>query len=116
MYHLSTAYSIKNHPIPFNVQKINNGIEYNNGVFLILEPGYYRIATHLKSRDNRLDYKILKNSREGLIFTSMPVWDASSTYYVANLATFDMITIELMVDVTVGLASNANLVQIEKIY
>ena len=91
-------------------------MEYNNGVFLILEPGYYRIATHLKSRDNRLEYKILKNSREGLIFTSTLVWDASSTYYVANLATFDMITIELMVDVTVGLASDANLVQIEKIY
>ena len=91
-------------------------MEYNNGVFLILEPGYYRIATHLKSRDNHLVYKILKNSREGLIYTSMPVWDASSTYYVADLATFDMISIELTVDVTVGLASDGNLVQIEKIY
>ena len=60
-------------------------MEYNNGVFLILEPGYYRIALHLKSRDNHLVcciwytvYKIVKNSREGLIYTSMPVWDAAS--------------------------------------
>ena len=91
-------------------------MEYNNGVFLILDPGYYRMATTLKSRDNKLQYNIVKNSHEKLIYTSMPSWDASSTYYVAELVMFDMISIELEQEITVGVHSAANLVQIEKIY
>ena len=114
---MSTAYSMPHHPIPFNLEKINNGMEYNNGVFLILEPAYYRIVAHLKSRDNRLEYQIIKNSREPLIYgCSMNAWDASSTYYTAYLVMYDMISVELTTTATVGLASDANLVQIEKIH
>ena len=74
------------------------------------------MATTLKSRDNKLKYNIVKNSHEKLIYTSMPSWDASSTYYVAELVMFDMISIELEQEITVGVHSAANLVQIEKIY
>ena len=81
-----------------------------------MDPGYYRMATTLKSRDNYLQYNIIKNSNEYLIYTYMPAWDASSTYYVAELSMFDMISIELQQEITVGVHSAANLVQIEKIY
>ena len=91
-------------------------MEYNNGVFLILEPGYYRIVTHLKSRNDKdLKYSIVNNSRENLIYTRMEPWMVSSTYYIARLATFDMISIELTAAATVGVAPESNLVQIEKI-
>ena len=116
VYHLGPEFSKANKPIPFNVEQINNGMEYNNGVFLILKPGYYRMATNLKSRDKHLQYNIVKTSGEELIYTYMPAWDASSTYYVAELAMFDMISIELRQEITVGLHPQANLVQIEKIY
>ena len=91
VYHMDTTYSTTNHPIPFNIEKINSGIEYNNGVFLILEPGYYRIYTHLKAHDNYLHYAITKNSREKLIETGMSKWDATSTSYMVYLALYDMI-------------------------
>ena len=97
------------------MKKINNGMEYNNGVFLILEPGYYRIVAHIKSRDNELDYRIVKNSRDDLIQSKSEPWDVSSTHYIANLKQFDMISIELRGEATVGLAAAANTVQIEKI-
>ena len=90
-------------------------MEYNNGVFLILEPGYYRLAAHLQSRDKYLEYNIVKNLHEKLIYTYMPARDASSTYYIAELAMFDMISIELQQEITVGVHLAANLVQIEKI-
>ena len=91
-------------------------MEYNNGVFLIVEPGYYRIIMHLRSRDNNLRYRIIKNSRENLILSGMPKWDSSSSYYVADLATFDMISVELVENrATVGVDSDSNMFQIEKI-
>ena len=113
---MDTSYSTKNHPIPFNIKKINSGMEYNNGVFLILEPGYYRIITHLKSRDKDLKYNVIKNSRDGLIYTKTARMEASSTHYIAYLDTFDMISVELWDDSGyVGVAWDCNLVQIEKI-
>ena len=98
------------------MQKINIGMIFNDGVFLIFDQGYYRIATHLKARENYLQYVIRKNARENLIYTRMSVWDASSTYYTAYLEEFDMISVELTANSTVGLDSAANLVQIEKIF
>jgi len=91
-------------------------MEYNNGVFLIVEPGYYRIIMQLKSRDDTLRYRIIKNSRENLIYSRMPKWDSSSSYYVADLVLFDMISVELVQDrATVGVDSDSNIFQIEKI-
>ena len=91
-------------------------MEYNNGVFLILEPGYYRIITHLKSRDKDLKYNVIKNSRDVLIYSKTARNEASSTHYIAYLDTFDMISVELWDDSGyVGVALDCNLVQIEKI-
>ena len=116
VYHLDKEYSTLNKPIPFNIEKINNGMEYSNGVFLILEPGYYRITTNIKTRDNRLDAHTMKNSHEILYHSSLQPWDASSTYYVAHLQTYDMISVELKSTATVGIASVSNFFQIEKVY
>ena len=90
-------------------------MEYNNGIFLILEPGYYRIVAHLKSDDHRLEYFIVKNSRENLIYTRLEIGAVTSTHYIADLAQFDMVSIELRYTATVGHAGNSNAIQIEKI-
>ena len=109
------GFSTTRQPIPFNVEKINNGMEYNNGVFLIENPGYYRIVTHLKSKSDDLQYNIVKNSRENLIYTNMNAWRASSTHYIAYFELYDMISIELKIGGSVGDDPDCNLVQIEKI-
>ena len=98
-----------------SVEKINNGMEYKSGVFLIEKPGYYRIVTHLKSKSDSLQYNIVKNSRENLIYTNMNAWRASSTHYIAYLELYDMISIELKIGGSVGDDPDCNLVQIEKI-
>ena len=90
-------------------------MEYKNGVFLIEKPGYYRIVTHLKSKSTSLQYNIVKNSRENLIYTNMDAWRASSTHYIAYLELYDMISIELAIGGSVGDDPACNLVQIEKI-
>ena len=90
-------------------------MEYNNGIFLILEPGYYRIVAHLKCNDNQLEYYIVKNSRDKLIYTRLEKWAVSSTHYITNLAQFDMIAIELRYTATVGEVGDSNAIQIEKI-
>ena len=91
-------------------------MEYNNGVFLILESGYYRIVTHLRGQDHNCMYSLMKNARDSLIHTSYATWDATSTYYMGYLAMFDMISVELTGWATVGREYETNLVQIEKIY
>ena len=109
------GYSTIKQPIPFNVEKINNGMEYKSGVFLIEKPGYYRIVAHLKSKSNSLQYNIVKNSRENLIYTNMNERRASSTHYIAYLTMYDMISVELVISASVGDDPDCNLVQIEKI-
>ena len=50
------------------------------------------------------------------VYSRMPKWDSSSSYYVADLAMFDMISVELVQDrATVGVDSDSNIFQIEKI-
>ena len=91
-------------------------MEYNNGIFLILEPGYYRIVTHLKSRNKPLEYHIIKNSHEKLIFSSIDTWRASSTSYISFLDKYDMIQVALTAQSGfVGVVADANLIQIEKL-
>ena len=34
-------------PINFKSVKLNEGMQYNNGVFLILQPGYYQVIVNL---------------------------------------------------------------------
>ena len=117
VYHMDTphGFSTTRQAIPFNVEKINNGMEYKSGVFLIEKPGYYRIVTHLKSKSNSLQYNIVKNSRENLIYTNMNERRVSSTHYIAHLELYDMISIELAIAGSVGDDPDCNLVQIEKI-
>ena len=89
-------------------------MEYNNGIFLILEPGYYRIVAHIKCNSDKLEYYIVKNSREHLIYTRLERWSVSSTHYIANLAQFDMISIDLRYTATVEEVGDSNAIQIEK--
>ena len=38
---------VAGNPINFKLVQLNEGMEYNNGVFLILKPGYYQVIVNL---------------------------------------------------------------------
>ena len=46
-------------PAVFGGISFNEGMNYNNGVFLILDPGYYRIDVNLRMGYRNLYYSVL---------------------------------------------------------
>ena len=100
--------------------------EYNNGVFFILEEGYYRITVNLRSKPDseaHLHADILKDNVESLAFCDTDDWRTTSMYTLVYMERFRMFQVRIRSGTVHGLRGSSvtwegvtqNLIQVEKI-
>ena len=102
----------------------NNCQEYNNGVFLALIEGLYRITVSLDSmRDEdgmNFQADILKDSIEILAFCETEKWQTTSMHTVVYMEKYRMVQVRLLSGTLLGRHSNTgvitgNLIQVEQL-
>lgn len=93
--------------------------EYNNGVFLALDEGYYRITVSLRSMNDPETYPhlhadILKDSTEVLAFCDTDDWHTTSMYTIVYKDKYRMFQVRIKDGTLNGTGEpNQNLIQIE---
>ena len=106
-------------PVLFNHRFHNLGMRYNNGIFIIEDPGYYRIEIKSYTYDGKTDSKYVGfelkiNSSTKL--TQFSRWAAavpvSAVFY---LNAFDTVFVSMRGSGTLAGGANFNDIQIEKI-
>lgn len=93
--------------------------EYNNGVFFILEEGYYRITVNLRSKPDEVHLHaiILKDNVEVLAFCDTDNWQTTSMYTIVYMEKYKMFQVRILTGTLDGgsamEASTQNLIQVE---
>ena len=106
-------------PVLFNHRFLNLGMRYNNGIFIIEDPGYYRIEIKSYTFDGKTDSKhvgfdLMINSSRKL--TQWSRWAAavpgSAVFY---LNAFDTVYVSMRGNGKLAGGASYNDIQIEKI-
>ena len=106
-------------PVLFNHRFLNLGMRYNNGIFIIEDPGYYRIEIKSYTYDGKTDSKyvgfnLMINSSRKL--TQYSRWaaaaPASAVFY---LNAFDTVYVAMIGNGKLAKGAGFNDIQIEKI-
>ena len=95
--------------------------EFNNGVFLALDEGYFRITVNLRSMPDDTTYghlhaDILKDSTEVLAFCDTEDWQTTSMYTIVYMEKYRMFQVRITDGTLNGESSHAvnqNLIQVE---
>ena len=94
----------------------NEGMQYNNGVFLILEPGYYQVVVNLlpSNSDTDIQADIMVNNKHGNGF-ARSIGGSLNMVSIAKLELFDSVNVRIRAGKTTT-SWDANNFQIQKIY
>ena len=118
-YGYSTASEGPVSPVLFNHRFLNLGMRYNNGIFIIEDPGYYRIEIKSYTFDGKTDskyvgfqLKINSSTRLQQYSRWAAAAPASAVFY---LNAFDTVYVSMIGSGTLGGGANFNDIQIEKI-
>ena len=100
-------------PINFKLVKLNEGMEYNNGVFLILQPGYYQVIVNLgdHSGNYNIEADIMVNNIHGNGFGRGGSVNMAS---IVKLDLYDSVNVRIRKGTT-GKYDDQNNFQIQKI-
>ena len=103
-------------PIIFKSVYFNEGMQYTNGVFLILDPGYYRVTIHLTQEDRAKDIgaDIMINNLNGHIYGLGTNGGTLHMSSIVKLELYDSVNVKIRYGITTG-HSDANQFLIEKI-
>ena len=106
-------------PVLFDHEFLDLDMRYNNGIFIIEDPGYYRIAIKSYTKEGKTDsiyvgFSLNINSKS--VLTQYSRWaaavPASAVFY---LDAFDTVFVNLHGSGTLGKGASFNDIQIEKI-
>ena len=103
-------------PINFKSVYFNEGMHYTNGVFLILDPGYYQITIHLTMSDTaaRIGAEIMINNLGGHTYGLGPNGGTLHMSSIVKLELYDSVNVKIRYGTTTKY-SDANQFLIQKI-